>query len=44
MTNEEISNELVRIKDEGNVEFKAKNYLAAAEKFTEGTSLYLKNE
>lgn len=44
MTGEEITKELIRVKDEGNVEFKSKSFLMAGSKFTEGIALYLKHE
>jgi len=39
-----LTAEFVRIKDEGNQEFKDKSFLMAASKFTEGISIYKKHE
>lgn len=41
---EEISELFIKIKEEGNAEFKDKSYLMAASKFTEGISVFKKNE
>jgi len=42
MSVEEIEKEMVRVKDEGNKEFKVKSFLMAGSKFTEGINLYNK--
>jgi hypothetical protein len=39
---DQISAEFIRIKEEGNKEFKDKSFLMAAAKFTEGVSIYKK--
>jgi len=44
MTVQEIEKELARIKDEGNQEFKNKQFLMAGSKFTEGINLYQKHQ
>mmetsp|Transcript_34737 Transcript_34737/g.53346 ORF Transcript_34737/g.53346 Transcript_34737/m.53346 type:complete len:405 (-) Transcript_34737:500-1714(-) len=41
---EELSAEFVRIKDEGNKEYKIKSFLMAGAKFTEGINIFKKNE
>lgn len=40
----EITELFIKIKEEGNAEFKDKSFLMAASKFTEGISIYKKNE
>ena len=40
----ELNEKFLKIKDEGNEEYKAKSYLMAVSKFTEGISLYEKNK
>ena len=40
----DLDQKFSQIKDEGNAEYKAKSYVMAASKFTEGINLYLKNE
>ena len=44
MTVEELDKRFAAIKDAGNGEYKAKSYVMAASKFTEGVNLYQKNE
>lgn len=43
LTTQELVIQLTAIKNEGNAEFKAKSYIMAIAKFTEGTTLYGKN-
>jgi len=44
MSVSELNTEFARIKEEGNTEFKAKSFMMAASKFTEGINIYLKNK
>jgi len=44
MTAADMEKRLTEIKDEGNVDFKAKSFLMAGSKFTEGINLYTKHE
>ena len=44
MTAADMEKRLTEVKDEGNVEFKAKSFLMAGSKFTEGIVLYQKHE
>lgn len=44
MTASELDKQLGVCKDEGNAEYKAKSYLMAGSKFTEGITLYQKHE
>lgn len=44
MTAADMEKRLTEIKDEGNVDFKAKSFLMAGSKFSEGITLYQKHE
>ena len=43
-TDEELSKKFVEVKDQGNGEYKAKSFVMAASKFSEGISVFLKHE
>ena len=44
MTVADLDQKFTQIKDEGNTEYKAKSFVMAASKFTEGINTFLKHE